>query len=279
MKIVIDATAIKMRTATREALLDYLADNGISWAWQQEALPTPTLECLTLDPSRLNPADLERFRAAFANPVASCFSTATGADLDALVARSGYIEPRKEGETDEVFRQRALHTHNIDVKPMRHVARSIGFDPALCAPYGTSRYGKEAPRDIYTATAEQVLAQSKPYNYQHCPFCNTLAEYTHRDGLPVCKCPVKTCKGHERWLEYGDFADLPEAWKPHYGGPCPVRHDEVEVELRGDFKPGADLETRSVKRRGMPEAFNWHWGRPGTPTTRIDVLNWRRVKG
>lgn len=44
--------------------------------------------------------------------------------------------------------------------------------------------------------------------YQHCPFCGTLATYTHRDGLPVCKCPVNVCKGYDRWLEYDDFAAL-----------------------------------------------------------------------
>jgi len=49
------------------------------------------------------------------------------------------------------------------------------------------------------------------HKYLHCPYCGTLAEYNHRDGTPVCKCPVKTCKGHERWLEYDDFAEQRQA--------------------------------------------------------------------
>lgn len=49
---------------------------------------------------------------------------------------------------------------------------------------------------------------ASPSFYQHCPFCGTLATYTHRDGLPVCKCPVNICKGYDRWLEYDDFATL-----------------------------------------------------------------------
>lgn len=41
--------------------------------------------------------------------------------------------------------------------------------------------------------------------YNHCPYCNTMAEYTHRDGLPVCRCPQRRCPGHVRWLEYDEF--------------------------------------------------------------------------
>lgn len=42
-----------------------------------------------------------------------------------------------------------------------------------------------------------------------CPFCkSSLLDCTHRDGSPVCKCSDKNCKGHERWLEYEQFAEL-----------------------------------------------------------------------
>lgn len=42
---------------------------------------------------------------------------------------------------------------------------------------------------------------------QRCPYCKSLPTYTHRDGLPVCKCPDKHCKGYERWLEYEEFEE------------------------------------------------------------------------
>ena len=41
--------------------------------------------------------------------------------------------------------------------------------------------------------------------YNHCPYCGMMAQYTHRDGVPVCKCPDKECKGYERWLTYDEF--------------------------------------------------------------------------
>jgi hypothetical protein len=41
--------------------------------------------------------------------------------------------------------------------------------------------------------------------YIHCPHCGKMVEYTHRDGLPVCRCPTQGCPGAERWLEYDDF--------------------------------------------------------------------------
>lgn len=197
--------------------------------------------------------------------------TATGAHLDALVAKRGCIEPRKEGETDEVFRQRALHTH--EVRP-----RTISFNPLLAAPYGKGL--KEFPQgDIYASFATELSKmtpdtffeqyQCTPARVWRCPFCNKMPEYTHRDGLPVCKCTDLNCKGSERWLEYADFAEL-NPWIQHNGGPCPVRHEEVQAQLRGHDKSVTYVQ-------GWPERFNWHWGRPGSPTTRTDVLRWRRV--
>lgn len=66
--------------------------------------------------------------------------------------------------------------------------------------------------------------------------------------------------------------NLPETneWIKHDGGPCPVRHEEVEVVTRSMFGT-------NTSRRAMPESFNWHWGRPGVDATPIDVLQWRKV--
>lgn len=65
---------------------------------------------------------------------------------------------------------------------------------------------------------------------------------------------------------------LPESdWIKHDGGPCPVRHEEVEVVTRSMY---GTKQTRVA----MPENFNWHWGRPGVEdATPIDVLQWRKV--
>lgn len=110
--------------------------------------------------------------------------------------------------------------------------------------------------------------------YHHCPYCKTLAIYNHDgSGTPVCKCPDKKCKGHDRWLEYDEFTAPVVAsakpWIDHNGGPCPVRHEEVEVYCRGFHS--------NVTKRCWPEAVNWHWNRPGVDATPIDVLKWRRV--
>lgn len=45
--------------------------------------------------------------------------------------------------------------------------------------------------------------------YRKCNFCGALAEYTHRDGTPVCKCSNKDCApGRDRWLTYDEFEEL-----------------------------------------------------------------------
>lgn len=62
----------------------------------------------------------------------------------------------------------------------------------------------------------------------------------------------------------------PNEWIKHDGGPCPVRHEKVEVVTRSMF---GTKQTRVA----MPESFNWHWGRPGVDATPIDVLQWRKV--
>lgn len=164
--------------------------------------PTPTLECLTLDPSRLNPADLERLKRVFANPLP---------DYRGMFLRGECIV--------------------IDEPTPR---RTISFDPALCAPYVGTRYNKDdLPKDIYASFATELS-----------------------------KCSPDTFR------EQYECTFDPLAWISHNGGPCPVRHGEVEVQTRGSV---------TGPRRCWPESVNWHWGRPGSPTTPIDVLRWRRV--
>lgn len=41
-----------------------------------------------------------------------------------------------------------------------------------------------------------------------CPFCGNMPEYTHRNGVPVCKCTTKGCAGNDRWLGYEEFEEL-----------------------------------------------------------------------
>lgn len=272
MILVINTALDKMSTATREALVNYMAANGISWSWQQEA----PFAHLTIDeplkfPSfaDLDPAHIEQLRDAFAKPATSRFSTATGLDLDRLAPIS--VPPRQEGETDEAFRQRILHTHQLS-KPIRHAR----CNPLLAAPYaGVVFKGEGAYNGLATELSKMTpdtfreQYECTPTRVWRCPFCNKMPEYTHRDGLPVCKCADSNCKGSERWLEYDDFAEL-NPWIQHNGGPCPVRHEEVQAQLRGHDKSVTYVQ-------GWPERFNWHWGRPVSATTSIDVLRWRRV--
>lgn len=58
------------------------------------------------------------------------------------------------------------------------------------------------------AKERQREFKRKQRGYHYCVFCNSLAIYNHRKGVPVCKCPDKFCKGSERWLEYEDFEGL-----------------------------------------------------------------------
>lgn len=133
-------------------------------------------------------------------------------------------------------------------------------------------------RELRNALRRLVDATPPKSIYHHCPYCLTLAIYNHSgNGTPVCKCPDKKCKGHDRWLEYDEFAApvvVPaNPWIDHNGGPCPVRHEEVEVLMRSQF----DHLRHPSPYRCWPEAVNWHWGRPGVDATPIDVLKWRRV--
>lgn len=38
-----------------------------------------------------------------------------------------------------------------------------------------------------------------------CPVCGVVCVYSHREGVPIKKCPVSTCPMHLRWLKYEDF--------------------------------------------------------------------------
>lgn len=58
-----------------------------------------------------------------------------------------------------------------------YVERKVQFNPAFAAPYG-GRYNKEAPHDVYTATAEAVLRQSQT----RCPEC--LGGSVHEENCP-----------------------------------------------------------------------------------------------
>lgn len=69
----------------------------------------------------------------------------------------------------------------------------------------------------------------------------------------------------------------PNEWIKHGGGPCPVRHEEVEVYMRSQYNANSLDFAGATPRRAMPESFNWHWGRPGVDATPIDVLQWRKV--
>lgn len=72
------------------------------------------------------------------------------------------------------------------------------------------------------------------------------------------------------------FIVLGEPWKRHDGGPCPVRHEEVLVYTRSQYSAEHQF-TKAKPKRCWPESVNWHWGTPGSPTTPIDVLQWRKV--
>lgn len=74
-----------------------------------------------------------------------------------------------------------------------------------------------------------------------------------------------------------NLPEEPNEWIKHDGGPCPVRHEEVEVYTRSQYKVSTQDFAVGLPRRAMPESFNWHWGRPGVDATPIDVLQWRKV--
>lgn len=67
----------------------------------------------------------------------------------------------------------------------------------------------ELIRAEFEAAKERQREWKRAANNRTCNFCGSLAEYTHRDGSPVCKCSNKECTpGRDRWLEYEDFEEL-----------------------------------------------------------------------
>lgn len=77
-------------------------------------------------------------------------------------------------------------------------------------------------------------------SYRKCPFCTNIPEFTHRDGLSVCKCPDRACKGHERWLEPDDFYEQQ-----------PARNEEMKKTFNPIPGPQADFMADHL--RGMGE--------------------------
>jgi DnaJ-class molecular chaperone len=80
----------------------------------------------------------------------------------------------------------------------------------------------------------------------NCPVCKRTLEYTHRDGVSVCKCPDKKCAGYERWLEPEEFADY---WKtPATCEEC----DGTGLSLDGEINPmGYVADCSSCHGRGV----------------------------
>lgn len=290
-------------TSKRRLLDDFMSDNDIrtreaavaekDWPCYAAVvgliLEQPPYAHLTInDPgfADMDPEYIERLRDAFANPAASCLSTATGADLDRIATTRGAT--RTEGETDEVFRQRIRDTHNLS-KATRH----IGFNPLLAAPYEGTRYNKDdLPTDPYagmTFTGTFELSKMTPETFREQYECTPrsahqelvdallksyakldrreLEALTDRELLRMVETHMHVPAELVRALKR-QVAMQPDPWTQHDGGPCPVRHEEVEVQTRGSV---------TGPRRCWPESVNWHWGRPGSPTTPIDVLRWRRV--
>lgn len=81
-----------------------------------------------------------------------------------------------------------------------------------------ARYDKEARlADSFTEGvktfverlgATRSLSHGMVNQHFHCPFCAARVEYTHREGVPVCKCTTPACCGNDRWLTYEEFAEL-----------------------------------------------------------------------
>lgn len=241
MKLVIDMSALSVDK--RKMVMDYLFDNGVSYAWHDApvnwVLPNPQLDI--------------------------------------------YAEVAKE-------------VNSLPTAPLKNWGtreRFVGKHPALAAPYISS-----IPPGVFDDLiegvcrgAEQAGIPRRLLGFEHGtkepkpnPFLVQRALRAYGEGKRewlIAKA-LREARGLELMTEDDfraqymcEFKPDPKAWIPHYGGPCPVNHDEVEVELRGDHRVGKDVETRSVKRRGMPESFIWQWGRPTDPTSRNDVLNWR----
>lgn len=72
------------------------------------------------------------------------------------------------------------------------------------------------------------------------------------------------------------FIVLDEPWIRHDGGPCPVRHEEVLVYTRSQYSAEHQF-AKALALRGMPERFNWNWGRPDANVCPNDVMQWRKA--
>lgn len=198
-------------------------------------------------------------------------------DNEVPITWAGNVNPQMD-----IYAEVAKELNSLPTAPLKNWGtpdRFVGKHPALAAPYTSS-----IPPEVFDDFIEAVCQGAEQAGIPRRLLGFDLAEGRDRTATAeeeaylvelLRRSPKFMTEEDFREQYMCDFKPDPKAWIPHHGGPCPVSHDEVEVELRGDHRPGKDVETRSVKRRGMPESFIWQWGRLQDPTSRNDVLNWR----
>lgn len=179
---------------------------------------------------------------------------ATGKELDFFSKRFIGME-RQPGEADNAYRERLIARYAVPA----FAWKDIGGDMhSLTRDEWLEQY-TQTPRPTREVVIEQLL-----------PIIKCSREFLHHQ---TDKQLLTLAKEHKidsglRFALERLIGEARQVWIRHDGGPCPVRHEEVEVKTRGSV---------TGPRRCWPESVNWHWGRPGVDATPIDVLHWRRV--
>jgi len=160
--------------------------------------------------------------------------------------------PRQDNETDSSYRPRLREAC------WRGLDRGLG--PAISREEWLEQY-TTTPRPTRDVVIDALLNNAETLSRQ---FLTDMSNAQLLDMAKAQKIDTGLIHALRRLVD-----EAPPQWIDHNGGPCPVRHEEVEVYCRGFHS--------NVTKRCWPESVNWHWNRPGVDATPIDVLKWRRV--
>jgi hypothetical protein len=224
-------------TEKRRLLSDFLADNEIPFnpmvktrTGVDYADLCSSVGAVQLNPLRWNLPDRQRW----ASPV-SGFGYAAGLAREA----KGLQMP-----TDEEFRAQYLCTPKSE--------HACLVDAMLNATNMSRQYLEE----LHSEDLVWLARNKKLHNSLWRPLQKLLDSCAPADYSEVQRLRFLELRGACR-----------EYWKDHHGGPCPVRHERVEVMTRSG--------STSV---GWPEGYVWHWTGPMTDSpSSIDVLFWRKA--
>lgn len=129
----------------------------------------------------------------------------------------------------------------------------------------TGRDLTEAEGWLLLQVLKDVRQWQNPDKYHHDSALDGVA-YASLKAEALCNAPRPIDPNAQEVKPFPFTLPTKEPRKPHYGGPCPVSHEEVEVVLRS-----------GEVRRGMPEGFVWGWSAPDRLHSSNDVLQWARV--